>query len=320
MPKQPTNKSLILEFAKQGKEFNGIDAWQYVVARKPGVSKRSVQATLHQLKENDELHSPGRNRFHIAGGRRGASADSKKITANKRPADRARKKKSGSMHKYYGVYKAAFESSEENILETRELVEAIKAANPDLSNPWGYPKRDSNSIDELVSLGDGRYAWLGSKPKGDKAHSIESYGVHWQRDDSGITKIQVLGEREDEEIDRTDAKGVYVLYRGEKIVYVGRATAESGMGLRLTAHLKGKYKNRWDTFSFFAVKGNNEDQTIKTMEAVLIEILEPPLNRKSEMNAELEITQVIATEVAKRRDDNDLARIVSKLSKVIGSK
>ena len=304
MTKQPTNKSLILEFAKQGKEFNGIDAWQYVVARKPRVSKRSVQATLHQLKKNDALHSPGRDRFHIAGGRRGASADSKKITANKRPAKRSSQKKEGSRPKYYAVYKAAFESSGENILETRDLVEAIKTANPGLSNYWQYPKKDAERIKELVIVEDGKFAWIesgGGKAKPQKAQLIDSYGVHWQRDESGVNKNQLLGERQDKRIDKTTAKGIYVLYRGEKIVYVGKSIGKNGIGQRLSDHLRGRSKNRWDTFSFFEVKGENEEQVINTIEAILIELLETPLNRKFEMNSEIEITQVTSEEVLQKR-------------------
>jgi hypothetical protein len=77
-------------------------------------------------------------------------------------------------------------------------------------------------------------------------------------------------------------------------VYVGRAT-EQNLGRRLYQHTPDRLNGRWDRFSWFGVYPINEDGSLRvdvtfnrvtvdtliaTMEAVLIEGLEPRQNRK----------------------------------------
>ena len=77
------------------------------------------------------------------------------------------------------------------------------------------------------------------------------------------------------------------------MVYVGRTT-EQPLGIRLRQHTSDRLNGRWDRFSWFGVypaseagelnteAGGGFDLTmlIVTMEALLIEGLEPPQNRK----------------------------------------
>jgi len=88
--------------------------------------------------------------------------------------------------------------------------------------------------------------------------------------------------------------GIYLLHDNQGVVYVGRAT-DRGLGLRLKEHTTDRLNGRWDRFSWFGVlpvteagtlntgadfSGISVDTVTVTMEAVLIEALEPRQNRK----------------------------------------
>jgi len=86
-------------------------------------------------------------------------------------------------------------------------------------------------------------------------------------------------------------QGVYLLHDGHRVIYVGRAA--DTMFARLKAHTTGRLDGRWDRFSWFGIRGVTADGhltdpvrdwtqnvVLETMEAVLIESLEPPLNRR----------------------------------------
>ena len=90
----------------------------------------------------------------------------------------------------------------------------------------------------------------------------------------------------------TEQTGIYLLHDFRDIVYVGRAT-ESTLGTRLSAHTRDRLKTRWNRFSWFGFRPVEENGTlgqipntyglrdvVVAMEAVLIEALEPPQNRK----------------------------------------
>ena len=88
-------------------------------------------------------------------------------------------------------------------------------------------------------------------------------------------------------------KGVYLLHDGSKVVYVGRTT-DQPLGARLRQHTSDRLNGRWDRFSWFGILSVKEsgglsdeppdafsiENLIATMEALLIEGLEPPQNRK----------------------------------------
>ena len=75
------------------------------------------------------------------------------------------------------------------------------------------------------------------------------------------------------------------------MIYVGRAI--DTLFARLKAHTTDRLGGRWDRFSWFGLRSVeasgelsdanvpwSQDVVIETMEAVLIESLEPPLNRR----------------------------------------
>ena len=68
-------------------------------------------------------------------------------------------------------------------------------------------------------------------------------------------------------------QGIYALYRGEKLYYVGRA---SNLQRRLSHHLWDRHQRKWDKFSLFIVKN---EKHIGDLESLLIAICEPMGNR-----------------------------------------
>ena len=105
----------------------------------------------------------------------------------------------------------------------------------------------------------------------------------------------ILGQQQpgSQPVDFCAQTGVYLLHDGNRVVYVGRTT-DQPLGVRLRQHISDRLNERWDRFSWFGVLPVKEDGTlaaappeafninnlIATMEALLIEGLEPPQNRK----------------------------------------
>lgn len=67
--------------------------------------------------------------------------------------------------------------------------------------------------------------------------------------------------------------GVYALYRGDKLYYVGLA---GSLLTRLKQHLKDHHQNTWDRFSIYLTL---DSSYMKEIESVLIRIAHPPGNR-----------------------------------------
>lgn len=69
-----------------------------------------------------------------------------------------------------------------------------------------------------------------------------------------------------------DASGIYALYKGDKLYYIGKAI---DLKRRLTQHLKDQHQKKWDTFSLFMI---NDKKHIGDLESLLITICEPKGN------------------------------------------
>lgn len=67
--------------------------------------------------------------------------------------------------------------------------------------------------------------------------------------------------------------GVYALYKGDKLYYVGLAT---NLRRRLKHHLKDRHKGLWDRFSVYLTIG---DHHIKELESLLLRIMRPSGNK-----------------------------------------
>ncbi|MGK7222788.1 hypothetical protein ACSNO4_08325 [Kocuria flava] len=126
---------------------------------------------------------------------------------------------------------------------------------------------------------------------------VTSFGMFWRRDQVDWSKgnrSRILGHQagNEKEINFAGQIGVYLLHDGARTVYVGRVS-KPRMGLRLFEHTKDRLSGRWDRFSWFGLRpvlskgvlGDpgatfGTDLVVATMEAILIEGLEPPQNRR----------------------------------------
>lgn len=154
----------------------------------------------------------------------------------------------------------------------------------------------------------------------DEMGLINAFGMFWSRDRVlwKATMPRLLGVQQSGsiEVNFSSQAGVYLLYDGSRAVYVGRTT-EPRMGLRLFEHTRDRLTGRWDRFSWFGVRAVQSDgdlgqmpnsgiavgTLIATMEALLIEGLEPPQNRRQGdgFNA-VEFLQATDPEVAQQRN------------------
>lgn len=125
---------------------------------------------------------------------------------------------------------------------------------------------------------------------------IRAFGMYWRRSLvhwSASPRLYGIQQQGATRVDFAEQKGVYLLYDGREVIYVGRAT-ERRLGARLLAHTKDRLNSRWDRFSWFGLldvdsdgrlsspqhRAPTEEDIVTTLEALLIEGLEPRQNRK----------------------------------------
>ena len=126
--------------------------------------------------------------------------------------------------------------------------------------------------------------------------SLEAFGVYWERGRVNWTGTPRLFGRARPKADRVNLAGqlgVYLLYDEHRVVvYVGQATKQS-IWQRLAQHTSDRLTARWKRFSWFGIRPVAEDgelgsvatgiitpkRLISTLEALLIEALEPRQNR-----------------------------------------
>jgi hypothetical protein len=126
---------------------------------------------------------------------------------------------------------------------------------------------------------------------------INAFGMYWRREWVSWDAARLLGQQQmgSDPVDFGGERGVYLLHDRREVVYVGRTT-DQPLGVRLKQHLTDRLNGRWDRFSWFGIYPVTEDGKLKTgdaavgaftldnliatMEALLIEGLEPPQNRK----------------------------------------
>ena len=125
---------------------------------------------------------------------------------------------------------------------------------------------------------------------------VRALGMFWRRDRidwKATTKLMGQQQTGSTPVDFAGQRGVYLLHDGRETVYVGRST-DRPLGRRLFEHTADRLNGRWDRFSWFGLLSVDEDghlhempsdgfgdgMIIEALEAVLIEALEPPLNRR----------------------------------------
>lgn len=163
----------------------------------------------------------------------------------------------------------------------------------------------------FLKVGRGEYMLRGAVPSSstadnreedeDESSSEEQYevmtafGMYWRRtyvswtSNPRLLGMQQLGASA---VDFSEQLGIYLLYDGREVVYVGRST-ERPLGRRLYEHTVDRLATRWDRFSWFGVRPVSEEgklsdlpseygshKIVPALEAVLIEALEPRQNRR----------------------------------------
>jgi HB1/ASXL restriction endonuclease-like protein with HTH domain len=142
---------------------------------------------------------------------------------------------------------------------------------------------------------------------------ITSFGMFWRKNAVEWTSkprllgMQNIGSRP---VDFNKQIGIYLLYDGREIIYVGRST-ERPLGRRLYEHTMDRFAARWDRFSWFGLSPVSDEGELSSppakysptelfpaLEAVLIEALEPRQNRKrGDDLAAVEYMQTIDPEI-----------------------
>jgi predicted GIY-YIG superfamily endonuclease len=110
----------------------------------------------------------------------------------------------------------------------------------------------------------------------------------------GMTRrlpLQLLGDLSFEEglkkIMR-NYEGVYALYHGERLYYVGLT---NDLYNRLRWHTKDRHKGKWDRFAIFRVR---RVRYLKDMETLLLQVAKPPGNSLSgHLHRDADLTRVL---------------------------
>ncbi len=158
---------------------------------------------------------------------------------------------------------------------------------------------------------------------------IRSFGMYWQKnlvvwknEPKMFGKQQALAKA----VDFGKQKGIYILYDHHTVVYVGRAI-DRPLGKRLFEHTIDRLGSRWDRFSWFGLldvtdEGNLREVQLRaslavlvsTLEALLIEALEPPQNRRrGDDFSAIEYIQDVDPELRERELQNTLRTLEQKL-------
>lgn len=158
---------------------------------------------------------------------------------------------------------------------------------------------------------------------------VSSFGMFWRRDGiewSSSPKILGMQQIGAAPVNFNKQVGIYLLYDGREVIYVGRST-DRPLGRRLYEHTLDRFSARWDRFSWFGllpvsdsgVLGKMPDSfqadiIIPVIEAILIEALEPRQNRKrgDDLSA-VEYIQKEDPEIQKKRVKQTIEAALSKL-------
>lgn len=128
-----------------------------------------------------------------------------------------------------------------------------------------------------------------------KTGPVEAFGIYWDRKLVAWSSSPCIwGQRKKRarRIDFAGQHGVYLLHDSlGRVVYVGQATTD--LGQRIAQHTSGRRAGRWAWFSWFGVRPVKDgklgppsgsvgpERFISVLEGVLIEALEPHLNKQS---------------------------------------
>jgi len=158
---------------------------------------------------------------------------------------------------------------------------------------------------------------------------ITSFGMFWRKEAiewNSTPKLLGMQQIGATPVDFYKQLGIYLLYDGREVIYVGRTT-ERPLGKRLYEHTVDRMSARWNRFSWFGLlpvseAGNigelpdsySAAKLIPALEAVLIEALEPRQNRKrGDDLAAVEYLQKVDPEIEKKKIKATLDAALNKL-------
>jgi hypothetical protein len=158
---------------------------------------------------------------------------------------------------------------------------------------------------------------------------VTSFGMFWRRSMvEWVATPKLLGMQEigATPVDFYRQLGIYLLYDGREVIYVGRST-DRPLGKRLFEHTVDRMSTRWDRFSWFGLLPVSEAgqlgelpqyykaaTIIPALEAILIEALEPRQNRKrGDDLAAVEYLQRVDPSIEKKRVKEILDSALNKL-------
>lgn len=100
--------------------------------------------------------------------------------------------------------------------------------------------------------------------------------------------------------------GIYLLYKRQRLYYVGLATDLYG---RLRGHSKNRHRGKWDRFSIFRV---GRVRYLKDIESILLRVTNPPGNAVSgHFRRDSDLTRVL------QRIQRERARSLEKIRKAL---
>lgn len=205
-------------------------------------------------------------------------------------------KKLGEDAKYVRVAKGTFALAKKSI--------ASATARPKLLQP------DTNEEEEQYEI-------------------VSSFGMFWRREATEwVATPKLLGMQQigATPVDFNKQLGIYLLYDGREVIYVGRTT-DRPLGRRLYEHTIDRMSARWDRFSWFGLLPVSDtgalgtlpstfdaSKMIPALEAILIEALEPRQNRKrGDDLAAVEFLQRIDPDIEKKKAKATLDAALNKL-------
>jgi len=193
-----------------------------------------------------------------------------------------------------------------------------------------FSLRGSSMVPVVESAGKPNTPETVVAPEDESSESIiHSFGMYWQRDlVVWRNDLKMYGKQQalSKPVDFGKQKGIYILYDHHTVVYVGRAI-DRPLGKRLYEHTVDRLGSRWNRFSWFGLldvtQGGSLRETplntslaalVATLEALLIESLEPPQNRKrGDDFSAIEYIQDIDPELKEKEIQNTLRSIEQKM-------
>lgn len=197
------------------------------------------------------------------------------------------------------------------------------------TTPALHQSTEATASEVVIPPAEVNQELIATSPDGTPESIIRCLGMYWQRElivwrnDPRIYGKQQASSRA---VDFGGQRGIYVLYDHHTVVYVGRSV-DRPLGKRLNEHTGDRLASRWNRFSWFGLLDVTDEGSlievelrvslqslIATLEALMIETLEPPQNRKrGDDFSVMEYIQAVDPELKERELQNTLRAIEQKL-------